>query len=1499
MADKDHDGLDTAKRQDAYASKKEVGHLGNAYADPTGEAIARLDIACEQFDAKARTLITRDDKASRQAVIDELLRIRNTLVVLEKSASQFVIEEVLAVLREDKTAIADTDELARILLSAVKYLGRHLRQIHYGADEDNALALVPLVNDCRAYRDMILLSDVLMLAAGVELPASEQVSESKKKWTDQRVIWTQYATFNHMNLVQRLLHWWREERVGSVGPLLRQLDRFSELSDKHDHLNSLTPLFQAASVVAKAVSEGQIDDGPALRGLYAQLERNVQRCALVAAPEDLVPGDLLRNFLYYAAHIESESAPSVNLRRRFRLDRVRQIEQQAYTLNTPTIGVVYQLTNAIRHGVIRETKPLRAWLDEPDTSQLPPKLVRLRVRLTQLEPVLTIIGATGPLDMLKSINAELDFLKSEGVADAATRTKLAQSLLQLDSLLDQSARRSVVKNRNEKFDPVQIQDIYLDVATDDCLREARNQMQTLAMQLLPRIAELDIDSQACMQMVSKLDTVNYAVQMLPLPEITHLFNSLRLIINRLTVAERQTISPAINLDRDRLHKMLTELFACIDDYLACVLLPEAGADQFSGNIAEVLENINNELVRQADVSGGRYKQETPVVTSQTMPTELGGQAMGVSEDELASSESAIEELSLSGEGSLTLNVDDDLLLKATGAEEHANPDGTTEQLDFQSECLGYLESLDESVRLALKPSENLKANLPNENMLRALHMLAGNAQAVSASEVLGIVLPLQRASLTMHRQGRYFDASQARYIGDLVVALRARLHSINTGDAVSESVKITEASLNEFISTSVLSVEETKQEVAVVLGIGSQVKSLDEVFFEEASEILDKLRLLIRVASFEGSSLSEALGLLHTLKGSARMAGKLSISECAHDLESSLQAKSLTELPRDLLKDGYRALHGKILQSSFRRTLCATDKFSAQLVSDRTSIELKRRTIATGADNLLDLATDLAVNQARLGEELKRLNDVCRDMGATSFRWRDLLQQGDMPDSPAVTEMLADIEAVRLVMRDALHQAQREQQQASRVSASLQQSLVRSRLCRVDQIQERLSDTIADMASACGVAAQLEFSGGDIMIDKDLLRSLTAPLEHLVRNCVIHGIETAEQRLAKNKPTTGVISLTVSIDGGELVLRLDDDGCGVNYKTLNRVLKGKGETGINTSEQLHSVLFKEGFSSISKADAIAGHGLGLSVVKTAVERMQGRIGLLSTENAGFQITLRIPQDTIVKQIVLVQNNERFYGIPVVYVKSVQLDGPEISTDQTLSSDKLRVTSFQHLLGEPEMQSTVSGPKPSVSTAVGNQSLEIEIDEIIGYREVLTQPLGAQLASLEKFSDGCILPAGQQVLILNLPALMKRPHDDEPVLARKTTVPYRPTVLIVDDSHTTRNTMQQTLLQWGLEVRQSKDGLDALESLASYLPDIMIIDLEMPRLDGFGLLRKIAENYSDEHLPMIVVSHHDDAKKRALAASLGAVSYLVKPYLEAELQEAIVAAGLLLADLTIA
>jgi len=1548
--------------------------------DFTQEALAHLQIQSDAFALRAQGFLQTADAQSRDQLRDDLMRFRNTLVLLEKGGAVYVAEELISLLDADEAGeIADQSELARVLVLAGDQLSEHVALLQRDGSIDSALPLLPLVNDSRACREDVLLSDVVVLAAGIELPTALQASVADALWQEQRTEWVEFATAIHPQLAQTLLQWWRSSDVQSARALASELQPVMDFCRSRNYLNVLVPLFQSAALVAEAIAVKELNDGPALRSLYAQLERQVHRCVLVASPEDLLPGDLLRNFLYYVAQTESNGRSAVELRQRFRLDRIRQASRIAGSQETPVIGVGYHLAHAIRSSINTETQALRNWLDKDLEDNDQPEVVRLKVRLLQLEPVLTLMGAPEALACLQQINSDLQGMKNDNLPDEETRLRLAQYLLSLDALLHKTARLSVTRAPARSSGIAQAESVFRDAAVDACLREARESLQHLADELEALLRTGPLPAGRCHALTQHLQQIDSSLQILPLPEVSPLMTGLSDVLTQLQLSGRGTemsLGEDLSSSTGIAHDLATMLVS-VDYYLGCVLQPQAAAGQLLLDAEESLLKAKSRLkgtaanmpVNLPDAEWERrvgaflphmdalgtamvlYRRERSQAGLQAIEqslssfaaleegtgTPLGLLASSVSQwfeegrhssasigahelalldevhavipqliDQLLSGSDSIrgfeelierlciragdqeKSLELGDAGGLTLNVDDELLDNPLDATSGFDLDQTMQHV-FYHECLSHLEALDESVRSALQPSVDMSQRLPTEQMLRALHTLTGSAQTVDAPHIIGIVQPLQRAALARQRQGASFDAAETRYIGDLVTALRARLDSLTTGRAVGHSVKAVEQRLAGFLAVSIPGADSADSG----LSLAPNVRSLDDVFSEEADELLERLRDLVNATSPGKAEISDALTVLHTLKGSARMAGRVSIAEHAHGVESEIQGSREQTLQHDALKSGYAQLSSLLSQASAQRTVNATCQQAAGVA--RNNLHTEPLLVSDSAfDSLLDLATDVTVNQARLSDELARLREVYQDIETTAIRLRELPQSIEVRNTAEVNEILADLEAARGVMRGALRQAEREQQQASRASSGLQQSLIRTRLVRVDEVVSRLSQTVKDACETLGRQALLRLEGGEVTLDRALFRQLLAPLEHLARNAVVHGIETMSKRKNAGKSETGELVLSASVDGTDLILCFSDDGQGIQRETLNILLQERGDAPLNTHEDLQNTLFKSGFSSVDEPTALAGHGLGLSAVQAAVEQLGGQIQLATDAGSGTQIKLRIPQRIVVNQVVLVKSEGVLYALPVNHVDAVRIAGSGAEVPARYEHCVLAA-----LVSQRAETASREPHKAAVLVSAGTRSMALQIDQVIGYRELVTQALGPQMASLQRYAGGSVLSDGRQVLILDMPRLLESSSPSQAATVKPARESLRPVALIVDDSLTMRAAAESVLQQCGIAARLSRDGVEGLESMAVALPNLILLDLEMPRLDGVAFLRRIKEDYGAACPPVIVISSRDDAANRARLLKLGAIRFLAKPYSQSQLQEAIEAAGLRIPDLTIA
>lgn len=1619
MADAGSDNPDKAKSRASRSGKnrhgvdrQDAGQVQNELPEFCVEALSHLHVQSHLFLVHAECYADSPTDQNREVLIEDLQRIRNTLVLLEKPAAIYVTAELLRLLQADEQGVlSNQSELARVLTSAGEHLRSHAELLQQDFGRDSALPLLTVVNDSRACREEALLSDTIVLAAGIEIPDSKLADDHSSRWLAQRDKWIRFSSTRHSRIARGLLNWWQSSEPDALHPLIRELTRFAKASGKYDYLQSVSLLFEAATTVGAGIADSSLADGPALRSLFAQLERSIRRTALAKVPDDLVAKDLLRNFLYYVAQTDVETSTARKLRRLFRLDRISAAAHANQLTDTPTIGVGYHLANSIRSGIARETQPLQEWFDDGDGNERPAikniDIIRLKVRLAQLEPVLALMGAPDALGSLREINRVLKTVSSLKAVPQSSRENLAILFSELDNSLEQSARSSIRTSPvNSLPAALDREDVFLDMATDACLREARNRLQNVSQILNGFFVSTEQESKEISKAVLELKLVSLSLQVLPLPEVSALLFDISALLERLGSKADDRSASAYKVFRiNSVREEINTLLVSLDGYLSCVMQVGPEASQWLLDAEESMElareRLGSSIAEQtfADLAApdnraakrgleirkrlGQaiklYRDEHSSAAMSSISdslkdlsamevdgsfdqlTTLGlaadawlqrcseSQTVSLSEQSLATLDEVhaiipkllhktpedIEQRSLFENliqhlteadattgvnddlfewsediGNLTLNVDDDLLQLSSvdSVHETVNMDSSNEsalQEVFFHECLNHLEQLEVAVKTALQPSPDLSQRLPNEPMLRSLHTLTASAQSVDAVDIVNIVLPLQRAALARQRLESPFDASETRFVGDVVMALRARLEALKTGAQVGKSVRVVEQKLNDFLASSVPGSDSTDSGLA----ISENLHGLDDVFAEEANDILNRIRTAAHTVPFAPHSLKIALASLHTLKGSARMAGKSAIAQQAHDLEARIQ-ESADDLQKQqaLLKDGLHGLHGDVVGDKMQSALqneIRSDEHGKRSISKPSNEGLTEpaaglRVSSAGFESLLDLTTDVIVSQARLSEELASLREVYQDIDSASSRWHNLADTSNADTTPAFRETLADLEAARSLMRNALRQAEREQQHASKASAVLQQNLIRTRLMRIDELDSRLSSVVQDAAEKTGCSVKLVFEGGEVTLDRNLFKQLIHPLEHLVRNAVVHGIEPAEVRLEKGKSAEGRLTLAASIDGTDLCIQFRDDGRGIDRRAINSLLQERGKPAAQTSEAIQDLLFSTGFSTLDNADILAGHGLGLAAVRASIDQLGGVIQMHSKVGTGTSFSLRLPQRIVVNQVVLVQSQGQLFAIPVNQVEAVRQIGMRHSNKQQSEDPSYRQHALAELLRQQEEYSLPKDHSGPVVILSGSQpSMAIEVDQIIGYREIVTQALGPQMSTLGRFIGGSVMSDGKQVLIVDAASLLQESNPLPEKSAHKIRKSLRPVALIIDDSLTMRAAAELVLRQNGIATRVSRDGLEALDSMDVALPNLVLLDIEMPRLDGLDMMRRMNERFGKDSPPVIVISSKDDQAIRKTFLDMGAVRFLAKPYSESQLQEAVEAAGVRLPDLTIA
>ncbi|MGN6151876.1 MAG: response regulator, partial [Lysobacteraceae bacterium] len=575
-------------------------------------------------------------------------------------------------------------------------------------------------------------------------------------------------------------------------------------------------------------------------------------------------------------------------------------------------------------------------------------------------------------------------------------------------------------------------------------------------------------------------------------------------------------------------------------------------------------------------------------------------------------------------------------------------------------------------------------------------------------------------------------------------------------------------------------------------------------------------------------------------------------------------------------------------------------------------------------DRLVNYAGEVAIYRSRLEQQLGAFRGATSEMEQTTARLRDQLRrleieteaqiiaryqrEGDTPDatfdpleldrfstlqqlSRALSETATDLGSLHTTLDDLTQQYETLLLQQSRVSSELQEGLMRTRMVPFDTVVPRLRRVLRQAAADTGRQVQLKVDGAQGELDRNVLERMTAPLEHMLRNSVAHGLESPAQRTAAGKAAEGVVVIAVRKEGSEVVLQITDDGRGLDRKAIRERGEARGlvRPGVTLSNaQLDALIFEPGFSTAEEVTRLAGRGVGMDVVSSEVRQLGGTIDIQSEPGKGTTFVLRLPQTLAVTQAAFVRIGETTFAVPIASVRGVgRIPREELANGATTyryGSEEYALHDLGKLIGHAPAKAEGQLQMPLLLTRSGDLHVAVTVDQIVGNREIVVKPIGPQVASIPGIFGATIMGDGSVVVILDVAPLVRRlaaqPEEIEeaPALEQRAV----PLVMVVDDSITMRKVTGRVLERHNFEVLTAKDGLDALERMVDVVPDLMLLDIEMPRMDGYELATAMKADPRLARVPIIMITSRTGDKHRQRAMDIGVDRYLGKPYQENEL-----------------
>lgn len=586
-------------------------------------------------------------------------------------------------------------------------------------------------------------------------------------------------------------------------------------------------------------------------------------------------------------------------------------------------------------------------------------------------------------------------------------------------------------------------------------------------------------------------------------------------------------------------------------------------------------------------------------------------------------------------------------------------------------------------------------------------------------------------------------------------------------------------------------------------------------------------------------------------------------------------------------------------------------------------------------EHMINLSGESAINRARIDMGMSSLTNSIEDMGITVQRLADqlrrmeieleaqilsqiddeLIENEDFDPlemdqysslnqlSKSLTESASDLVDINHTLLEKTRDSESLLLQLSRTQTELQDGLMHSRMVPFTRLTPRLERVVRQTANELNKSVELTIINADDEMDRTILERITSPLEHMLRNAVDHGIENTSTRLKAGKERSGRITLEVQREGSEIVIQLVDDGRGIDVDAVRNKAISQGlidaDDNSLTDLDIMQYIFNAGLSTSKQVTQISGRGVGMDVVISEIRQLGGAVSVTSELGKGSRFTMRLPLTVAVSDALVVRAADRYYAIPLVQIERVVRISPEKlydyyqSNDATLSFEDgdYRVRYLNEILSGNKLNELVVNTNTSLPLILiknrTGHNIALQVDQIAGSRiEVVVKPLGKQLSNLPGISAATIMGDGSVMLILDLIALMRNAQLSKNVTksadAKRGRLESKSTVLVVDDSVTVRKVTSRFLERQGFNVAVAKDGIDAIEILQDTTPDMILLDIEMPRMDGFEVATQVRHNKRLQHIPIIMITSRTGEKHRERALEIGVNDYMGKPFQEQEL-----------------
>jgi chemosensory pili system protein ChpA (sensor histidine kinase/response regulator) len=587
-----------------------------------------------------------------------------------------------------------------------------------------------------------------------------------------------------------------------------------------------------------------------------------------------------------------------------------------------------------------------------------------------------------------------------------------------------------------------------------------------------------------------------------------------------------------------------------------------------------------------------------------------------------------------------------------------------------------------------------------------------------------------------------------------------------------------------------------------------------------------------------------------------------------------------------------------------------------ELVNYAGEVSIYRSRLNQGSNEYQKSLDEMTTTIIRLREQLRRFEmeteaqiqsrrDQAESLGYERYEEFDPLEFDRFSNMQQITramaETIADLDSIENSMINLNSEAETLLIQQGRVNTDLQEGLMRTRMIPVKSQLPRFRRIVRQTAKELNKEVNFELYGGEEEIDRRVLDKIMAPMEHMLRNAVAHGVESVEQREKAGKHGAGTLKLVIGRDGSEIQIKVIDDGGGINIAGVRKKAIELGmmvpEANLSDRDVVQFIL-EAGFTTAKQVDQISGRGVGLDVVNSEIKQLNGTLEIESELGKGTVFDIHMPLTMSVSRALMVQVGEEIFAIPLVGIENIIRETNDVLNKLTTTENAYyqwhnEQYQFMHLgtalgINQPVLPGE-KNKAPILLARSGEHRVALFVDGLMGSREIVVKSVGAQLSKVKGVTGATILGDGKVALILDLAVLAREGAamqsaveltlEAEAVKPKATKVI---TVMVVDDSITVRKVTQRLLKRYDYEVITAKDGVDAVAQLHETVPDVMLLDVEMPRMDGYELATHMRDDENFKNVPIIMITSRTGEKHRERAMKIGVNEYMGKPFQEHDL-----------------